>query len=167
MLYNTCASPHTVYGGTIDWICALHTRQQGWTGRNIQASAWPFINYVLNTDTIHELEAAIEYALKLDASEFLILPEIDKRGAFNPVHLRYLKGFLLGYKGVLPLRINQNCADGMPVANPFHDLDSLNAYVFVDAKEFLRRTSYEAGGVDISQCNIINGLGIMRSHLSD
>ena len=128
----------------------------------------PFgINYVLNVDTLHELEAAIECAQQLGASEFLILPEINKTGASNSVHLRYLRDFLLEYKGDLPLRINQNCADGMPVANPFDDLDPLNAYAFVDARGFLRRTSYETGGVDISGSNIIKGLEIMRSQFNN
>ncbi len=128
----------------------------------------PFgINYVLNSDTLHQLEEAIILSENLGARELLILPEIDKNGGFSLGHLVYLKDFLLGYKGGLPLRINQNCADGMPVADPFNDRDPFNAYAFVDARGFLKRTSYELGGVDISQDNIINGLEIIRSQLTN
>ncbi|GAA4430653.1 hypothetical protein GCM10023091_00180 [Ravibacter arvi] len=126
----------------------------------------PFgINYVLNADTVHELKEAIVYAQNLGAREFLILPEIDKNGGFHPSHLKYLRDFLTDYRGNLPLRINENCTDGMPVADPFKDLDPINAYAFVDARGILKRTSYELGGVDISQGNILYGLEIMRSQL--
>lgn len=128
----------------------------------------PFgINYVLNTDTAPELGEAIDYAQNLGAQEFLILPELDKNGQFDGRHIQYLQDFILKYEGGLPLRINEDCSEGMPVADPFKNNDPINAYAFVDASGFLKRTSYEPSGVDISQGSIMSGLEIVRSQLTN
>lgn len=158
---------------SMDGLGATYERLRGrsfekfLTAISIVKTIAPFgINYVLNSDTINELNEAIVYAQNLGAQEFLILPEIDKNGIFNPETLTHLRDFLTVYSGDLPLRINEKCADGMPLANPFNDSDPLNAYAFIDATGFLKCTSYEIGGIDISQSNIINGLEIIRSKVT-
>jgi MoaA/NifB/PqqE/SkfB family radical SAM enzyme len=129
----------------------------------IRATA-PFgINYVLNNDTLPNLKEAVVYWEQLGATEFLILPEIDHSGKFSPEILQNLKSFLDGYAGKLPLRINENCSDGMPVAQPFHDSDPLRAYAFIDARGRLKSTSYQFGGTDISGKSLIDGLDLIRS----
>lgn len=124
----------------------------------------PFgINYVLNKETFPDLKESIIYWELLGATEFLILPQIDCDGKFSSEILHKLRSFLNAYSGKLPLRINENCSDGMPIAQPFHDIDPLRAYAFVDAKGRLKRTSYGTGGVEISGKSLINGLDIIRS----
>jgi Predicted Fe-S oxidoreductases len=126
----------------------------------------PFgINYVLNKDTIDELEEAISFSNVLGAKEFLILPELDKLGNTNKEILDKLKCFLEIYKGGMPLRINSNCSDGIPIANPFKDEFSLNGFAFVDASGFLKVTSYDTYGIDLKEINIIDGMDILRDRL--
>lgn len=125
----------------------------------------PFgINYVLNSDTINQMEEAIFFAQNLGAKEFLILPQINKNGNFNSDHLKFLQEFLKNYSGELPLRINENCIEGMPIANPFQDLNSFNSYAFVDAMGHLKRMSYEVSGVNISPGGIFSGLQALQSY---
>lgn len=124
----------------------------------------PFgINYVLNYDTLPDLREAVSFSEQLGAKEFLILPEMDKRGEFSSDVISKLKNFLTGYSGELPLRINQNCADGMPIAQPFRNDDPLLAYAFVDAMGRLKNTSYQLGGISITGKSIIEGLASLRT----
>ena len=124
----------------------------------------PFgINYVLNGDTLQDLNEAVSYWEQLGATEFLILPEMDRNGEFSSEVLHYLKSFLNGYAGELPLTVNENCSDGMPVAKPFNDSDALCAYAFVDASGRLKSSSYQFAGIDILGKSLIDGLGFIRS----
>lgn len=124
----------------------------------------PFgINYVLNRDTLLDLEVAVSHWEQLGAAEFLILPEIDHSGNFSGEILNELKRFLDGYGGKLPLRVNENCSDGMTIAQPFHDDDPLRSYVFVDALGRLKTTSYQLYGTDIIGKSLIDGLELIRS----
>lgn len=124
----------------------------------------PFgINYVLNADTMVDLKEAVRYWEDIGAAEFLILPEIDNNGQFSAGILQNLKSFLEGYTGRLPLRINEMCSDGMPVAQPFSDSDPLRSYAFVDARGRLKGTSYQFAGINILGKSLINGLELIRS----
>lgn len=126
----------------------------------------PFgVNYVLNADTLPELSEAVSYWEQFGATEFLILPEIDHFGSFSKDIIESLKSFLSSYSGRLPLRINENCSEDMPVAQPFHDSNPLQAYAFVDARGRLRGTSYRHGGLDISGQSLIEALEMMKNNL--
>lgn len=127
----------------------------------------PFgVNYVLNADTLPELSEAVSYWEQFGATEFLILPEIDLSGNFSKNIIENLKTFLSAYSGKLPLRINENCSEYMPVAKPFHDSDPLQAYAFVDAGGRLRGTSYHHDGIDICGQSLVENLGKMRNYLA-
>lgn len=127
----------------------------------------PFgVNYVLNADTLPELSEAVSYWEQFGATEFLILPEIDLSGNFSKNIIENLKTFLSGYSGKLPLRINENCSTGMPIAQPFDDIDPLRAYAFVDARGRLKGTSYRHDGIDISGQSLIAALGTMQNNLA-
>ncbi|TKC08045.1 radical SAM protein [Pedobacter polaris] len=124
----------------------------------------PFgINYVLNADTIPDLIQVANFWEQQGATELLILPEIDAKGMFSADILLRLKQFLDGYTGKLPLRINENCANGLPIAQPFNDTNPLLAYAFVDARGMLKRTSYQTGGMDITGKSLIQGLELIKS----
>lgn len=127
----------------------------------------PFgVNYVLNADTLPELSEAVSYWEQFGATEFLILPEIDIDGSISTNLIGNLRTFLSQYTGKLPLRINENCSDNMPVAQPFHDSDPLKAYAFVDARGWLRRTSYHYDGINICGQNLMENLEKMRNYLA-
>lgn len=127
----------------------------------------PFgVNYVLNADTLPDLSEAVSYWEQFGATEFLILPEIDFTGSISTNLLGNLRTFLSDYSGKLPLRINENCSEDMPVALPFHDSDSLQAYAFVDAKGRLRGTNYQHDGIDICGRSLVDNLEKMRNYLA-
>jgi len=128
-------------------------------------SVAPFgVNYVLNGDTLTELSEAVSYWEQFGAAEFLILPEIDLSGNVSKIIIENLKTFLSEYSGKLPLRINENCSEDMPVAQPFHDSNPLQAYAFVDARGRLKGTSYLQDGLDISGQSLIAALEMMRNN---
>src|ERR1019366_2507862 len=80
-------------------------------------AAAPFgINYLVNEDTVSELDTAVAFAEEAGASEFLLLPEDppNRPGGFTASTARVLHAWVTCYSGGLPLAISETGADGMP-----------------------------------------------------
>lgn len=121
----------------------------------------PFgINYVINDDTLPDLENMIDFASDMGASEFLLLPEYEV-GAGSGARARTLdalRAILRRYNGSLPLRISELSSEGMPVCDPFNSETGLLSYAHVDAEGILKRTSYENFGLKITADGFMNAL---------
>ncbi len=126
----------------------------------------PFgINYVVNSDTFPEIDAAVSIAQKVGAAEFLLLPEqsSNERDGIDAVTAESLKAWVRSYSGNIRLAVSELGADGMPTCNPFEKEVGLRAYAHIDARGMLKHTSYDPEGVDIGQNGIIAAL----KHLQD
>jgi MoaA/NifB/PqqE/SkfB family radical SAM enzyme len=96
----------------------------------------PFgINYVVNSDTYSELDAAINLAAKIDATEFLLLPEqsIDGRTGIDDATTKELRDWTFRYSGPVRLAVSELAAEGMPTCDPFESENGLRAYAHVTA----------------------------------
>jgi sulfatase maturation enzyme AslB (radical SAM superfamily) len=125
------------------------------------SSLVPFgINFVVNSDTISDLDTAIDLASKMDAREFLLLPEqaTSSRRGMDEDTRRMLTTWVEGYTGTVPLSVSEGDTDGLPTCNPLPLETGLAAFVHIDAAGNLKRTSYDRLGVEISQTGIIAAL---------
>lgn len=121
----------------------------------------PFgINFVVNSDTISDLDTAIDLASKMDAREFLLLPEqaTSSRRGIDEDTRRMLTTWVEGYTGTVPLSVSEGDADGLLTCNPLPLETGLAAFAHIDAAGNLMRTSYDQSGVEISQTGIIAAL---------
>jgi MoaA/NifB/PqqE/SkfB family radical SAM enzyme len=121
----------------------------------------PFgINYVVNTDTLPDIEAAAVFAEKVGASEFLLLPEqtVDGQGGITDATEQLLRDWVRRYSGAIRLAISERGAEDMPTCNPFRNETGLRAYAHVDAYGVLKRTSYDRAGVPIGSDGVMRSL---------
>jgi MoaA/NifB/PqqE/SkfB family radical SAM enzyme len=81
----------------------------------------PFgINYVVNSDTVSEIDTATVFAEKAGASEFLILPEqpVNGHGGITDATANALRAWVGRYTGQMRLAVSETSADGLPTCNP-------------------------------------------------
>jgi MoaA/NifB/PqqE/SkfB family radical SAM enzyme len=126
----------------------------------IKAAA-PFgINYLVNADTVSELDTAVVLAEEAGASEFLLLPEHrpGRPGGFTASTGLVLHAWVTRYSGDLTLAISETGADGMPTCNPLPRETGLRSYAHVDANGVLKRTSFHTEGVPIGAGGLLSAL---------
>lgn len=125
------------------------------------SSIVPFgINYVVNSLTILDLDAAIELASVMNAREFLLLPEQPtfSRSGINDLTKEKLINWVSDYKGSVRLAINESNANGLPTCDPFPRETGLAAFAHIDASGMLKRTSYDRVGVKIDTAGVLFAL---------
>jgi sulfatase maturation enzyme AslB (radical SAM superfamily) len=131
------------------------------------SSIVPFgINFVVNSDTILDLDTAIEVASEMNAREFLLLPEqatLSRRGIDEDTR-RMLTTWIEGYTGTVPLSVSEGDSDGLPTCNPLPLETGLAAFAHIDATGILKRTSYDKSGVAISPLGIIPALEELKKN---
>jgi MoaA/NifB/PqqE/SkfB family radical SAM enzyme len=121
----------------------------------------PFgINYVVNSDTFHDIDAAAAFAEKASASEFLLLPEqpVNGHGGINDATAEALRDWVGCYSGDMRLAVSEMGAEGMLTCNPFVNETGLRAYAHVNAHGVLKHTSYDSQGVAIGPDGIMSAL---------
>ena len=131
----------------------------------IAKSLAPFgINYVVNKQTIADLDRAISIAVNLGASEFLLLPEkpVNSQGGIDDCTLENLREWIECYSGRIPLTISEANASGISVANPFANESGLRGFAHIDARGLLKRTSYDIGGQPIGASGVIGALSLLN-----
>lgn len=118
------------------------------------------INYVVNSDTLPDIDAAAEFAQALGASEFLLLPEqpTNEQGGISDAVAESLRDWVQNYTGSMRLAISERGAEGMPICNPFIRESGLRAYAHIDASGILKTTSYDSDGLDIGPEGIMSAL---------
>jgi sulfatase maturation enzyme AslB (radical SAM superfamily) len=146
--------------GTYEWLRGRSFRMLQSQMRFIREVA-PFgINYVVNADTIGELNVAIDVAAEVDASEILLLPEQSARSrqGIDIDTFRKLRDWVAGYRGPVRLAISEYAAAGMPACDPLPGENGLRAYAHITAEGIVKRTSFDASGVPVSSDGLLPAL---------
>lgn len=121
----------------------------------------PFgINFLVNAQTLPDLDAAVELAGEAGASEFLLLPEqpVSGRGGIDNRTSRSLRNWVNSYRGTIPLCVSEASADGLPTCNPLKQDTGLRAYAHIDASGVLKRSSFDEDGVIIDGGEVMQAL---------
>jgi len=129
----------------------------------------PFgINYVVNSQTLPDLDVATTLAAEIGAVEFLLLPEQPARGAggIDDVTTQALQRWVNQYRGSVPITVSQVGADGLPVCNPLAAETGLRAYAHIDASGILKPTSFDDDGVTIGAHGVMRALDTLRMQMT-
>lgn len=127
----------------------------------------PFgINFVVNSNTLPDIDAAVEFAQGVGASEFLLLPEqpVYGRGGITDETARTLREWVNNYSNRMRIAVSQKGSDGMPTSDPFENETALRAYAHIDATGVLKPTSYAPNGVPIDSRGVLVALAELRNH---
>lgn len=110
------------------------------------------INYVVNSKTIGDLDAAVRLAADLGASEFLLLPEepVGRGSGIDAETTIILRNWVRGYCGRVPLSVSEGNADGLPTCNPLSAETGLAAFAHIDASGMMKKISYDSSGILIT-----------------
>ena len=129
----------------------------------------PFgVNYVVNAETIRDLDAAAAVAFEHGAFEMLLLPErpVAGAGGIDSASSKALTRWIQG-NAQYRLAISDSApTDGIPIANPFRDESGVTAYAHVDASGRLRISSFSADGVYI-QSSVKAALDELRNQTGE
>lgn len=122
------------------------------------------INFVVNSQTFVDIDAAASLAADVGASEFLLLPERPARGAagIDSATSTGLRRWVERYRGAVPLVVSESAAAGMPYCNPVAGEEGTRAYAHIDAAGILKLTSYDTEGVAIGIGGIMPALKKLR-----
>lgn len=123
------------------------------------------INYVVNSKTIGDLDAAVLLAADHGASEFLMLPEepLGRGDGIDNKTMITLRKWVDGYRGNVPLAVSEGNADGFPICNPLNAEMGLSAFAHIDASGILKRTSYDTDGIPICDKGIMDALSELNA----
>jgi MoaA/NifB/PqqE/SkfB family radical SAM enzyme len=126
----------------------------------------PFgINYVVNTRTLPDLNAATDLAADAGAAEFLLLPEQSTAagGGIDDQTVMALRRWVSLYAGAVPLSVSEAGADGLPTCNPLARETGLRAYAFISAAGTLKRSSFDFDGTAIGEHGLMQALDVLRT----
>lgn len=127
----------------------------------------PFgINYVVNEQTLPDLDRAVQLAARLGASEFLLLPQA-RTAALPGIDQDLLDRLRIWVRNSGPrprLSISEAYSVGFPTCNPFGQESSLDAYCHIDAAGFLKTNSFDIVGQPIGAHGILDALETLRRH---
>ena len=125
----------------------------------------PFgINYVVNDETLPDLDDAIRFGENIGASEFLLLPErpVNGMGGLRAEKVDVLKSWVTKYSSSMRLGIGDYAAAGISTCDPFRHENGLYSFVHIDATGILKRTSYDSYGVPLLNITILEGLSQLQ-----
>jgi MoaA/NifB/PqqE/SkfB family radical SAM enzyme len=130
----------------------------------------PFgINYVVNAQTLPDLDSAVALAAEMGAREFLLLPEqaVHGTGGIDSCSASSLRQWVRRYRGRLPLSISEASAEGFPTCNPLVAETGLRAYAHIDASGVLKRSSYDSWGVFIGADGVMSALTKLETQVEN
>jgi len=133
---------------------------------NIIRSLAPFgINFVVNTNTMPDLNAALSLAAEAGASEFLLLPEypVYGRGGIDPKTGRALQEWVSRYRSSLRLTVSEAGSDGMPAIPVVASETGVRAYAHIDAQGVLKQSSFDHDGIRIENSGVMDALRRLQS----
>jgi MoaA/NifB/PqqE/SkfB family radical SAM enzyme len=127
------------------------------------------INYVVNAQTLPDLDAATALAEAAGATEFLLLPEqpVNGRDRMSDATAAELRAWVRRHSGQMRLSVSEVGSDDMPTCNAFKDERGLWGYVHVDAHGVLKRRSFDRTGVAIERDGLIAALSKLRHFAED
>ena len=123
------------------------------------------INYLVNSKTLGDLDAAVQLAVDLGTSEFLLIPEVPigrGKGIDNETLIK-LQNWVNEYRGNVPLAISDGSAEGFPTCNPFNAEKSLAAFAHIDASGVMKQTSYDSKGIYIGENGVMVALDKLKT----
>jgi len=126
----------------------------------------PFgINYLVNEDTLPDIDTAATFAERAGASEFLLLPEhpVKGRGGLSGAAAEALRGWVSRYSGCLRLAVSETSAEGMPACDPLPRETGLRAYAHIDANGVVKGSSFDSDGVAIGRDGVLAALCQLHS----
>jgi len=123
------------------------------------------INFVVNSKTIGDLDAAVHLAADLGASEFLLLPEetVGRGVGIDNETTIILRKWVNGYHGSVPLAVSEGGAEGLPTCNPLSAEMGLAAFAHIDAAGIIKRTSYDTSGILIRENGVMAALDKLKT----
>ncbi|MCC5805380.1 MAG: radical SAM protein [Opitutales bacterium] len=128
--------------------------------RDVRAVA-PFgLNFVVNADTIDDLDAAIDFAHSEGAHEFLLLPEqsTPRRCGVGQAERDRLKEWVRSYRGQVRLAVSESDAAELGACDPCGAESGLRAFAHISAASRLQRSSFESTGVQIREEGVMAAL---------
>lgn len=122
------------------------------------------INFVVNSKTVGDLDAAVRLATDFGASEFLLLPEehVGRGGGIDKETAITLRKWVTEYHGSVPLAVSESGAEGLPTCDPLKAETGLAAFAHIDASGVLKRTSYDKSGVLIQENGVMAALDKLK-----
>jgi sulfatase maturation enzyme AslB (radical SAM superfamily) len=123
------------------------------------------INFVVNSKTVRDLDAAVQLAADLGASEFLLLPEepVGQGDGIDNETTTTLRKWVNGYRGSIPLAVSEGGAKGLSTCNPLSTETGLAAFAHIDASGVMKRTSYDLFGVLIRESGVMTALDKLKT----
>ena len=101
----------------------------------------PFgINFLVNSRTIGDLDAVVQIAENLGASEILLLPEepVGRGHGIDNISTTLLQNWVNEYYGSVNLVISEGRSEGLPICNPLVAEKGLAAFAHIDASGLLK-----------------------------
>jgi MoaA/NifB/PqqE/SkfB family radical SAM enzyme len=122
------------------------------------------INYVVNSRTLLDLDAALALAAETGAAEFLLLPEhpVRGRGGIDDRTAQAFRQWVIRYSGPVPLTVSETDADGLPFCDPLAGETGLRAFAHIDALGTLKRSSYDSVGATIGSDGFMEALKVLE-----
>lgn len=119
---------------------------------------------MVNAETVGDLDSAATVAFDHGAVEMLLLPErpVAGRGGVDRTTRQALVEWVQRNSQYRLAISDAGPLDGIPVADPFRDVDGLTAYAHIDASGRLRRSSFSTDGVEIQ-----SSVGLALSQLRE
>lgn len=116
------------------------------------------INYVVNANTVHELTEAADIIEKIGAVELLLLPEegVGRGRSIDTRSLQELQRWLVHYEGPLRLTTSSSYRIQLNATKPLQNEDIKTAFVHIDARGILKKSSFARSGVTIGESGVIN-----------
>lgn len=126
----------------------------------------PFgINYVVNSKTVSDLDAAVDFAARMGAVEFLILPQraVGRASGIDLQSTNELHEWVRRYRGQLLLTVSESGSEGLPTCSPHTGETALQGFAHIDASGLLKRTSYDEIGIAIGEKSLVDALYALQN----
>jgi MoaA/NifB/PqqE/SkfB family radical SAM enzyme len=122
------------------------------------------INYVVNSCTLLDLDAAVALAAETGAAEFLLLPEhaVKGRGGIDNRTAQAFRRWVIRYAGPVRLTVSETDAGGLPFCDPLARETGLRAFAHIDALGILKRSSYDSAGASIGCDGFMQALRVLE-----
>lgn len=123
------------------------------------------INFLVNSKTVGDLNAAVQLAAELGASEFLLLPEepVGRGVAIDDKTVNILRKWVIEYRGSVPLAVSEGGAEELPTCNPLHAETELASFAHIDASGNIKRSSYDSSGIYIRKHGVLHALDKLKT----
>lgn len=115
------------------------------------------INYVVNRQTINDLEDTSQFIESIGAVELLLLPEesVGLGQAIDSLTLKELCSWIHDYKGSLRLSISSRYQEMVNTDLPLKKEPAYLAFAHIDAEGILKHTSFDMTGYKIDDAGLL------------